>query len=454
MSQIFRPEWLNNPELIPIIDTIYSFTKEHGTPPNLPVLHSIFEKDNPEAYKTRFRPALNRIAELAPTPPEILYTLSQVRDVAVVRSFQDVASNQAFMESQADYNGKNMLRALSSWLNKFSSVSDEETLDIKSAIRKLVERQGLDNKQVRIPVGIKVFDEWTNGGLRTQNLGIIMAPSGAGKSALLMNMAYRAANSLTDTWFITNELTMTEQSERFLSRMTGKQLELIENDPVIGYKGLDHYWSFGFDSHLFITALNKEVDAADLEAIMDRQSNLLGWKPKLIVLDFMERLKPIDSGYNRDNTSMWLGAVAKDLLRMAKRHNQLIWTAAQTNRSGLNADQMDSEMLQGSIRHLQECSALIAARQVFLGMKDMEEERIGLEFFDLKARSAKRHSKSRVVEVNLSTMLITNQEVDSSLIHKNEALTEDPDDDRVTVSVRPRKSTGNNGNGKSKRRML
>jgi len=456
MSQTFNPVWLNNPELIPIVNQIYSFLKEHNTPPNIPVLHTIFEKENAETYKTRIKPALDRIAALSPDVPEVLHTLSQVRDVAIVRSFQDIATSQDLMKSQSDYNGKSIIKTFYSWLNKFAGHSDEETLDIKSAIKKLIEQRNVDTKQVRIPIGIKVLDEWTNNGVRTQNLAIILAPSGHGKSALLMNMAFKASNNLFDTWFITNELTLEEQTERFLSRMTGKPLNQIENDPIIGYKGLDHYWNFELDKHLFITALNKEVTTADLEAVMERQANLLGWKPQLIVLDFMERLKPSDTGYSRDNTSLWLGAVAKDLLRMAKRHNQLIWTAAQTNRSGLTSDQIDADMLQGSIRHFQEAAAVIAMKQVYLGMKDVEEERLGLEFFDLKARSAKRNFKSRIVEVNLSTMFITNEEVDPALVHKPDT---EAEDEEGRVVVKPKKYNNSNSkqynsNNKPKRRAF
>jgi hypothetical protein len=62
---------------------------------------------------------------------------------------------------------------------------------------------------------------------------------------------------------------------------------------------------------------------------------------------------------------------------------------------------------------------LVAFRQVQAGLTDNGDEQMAMEFFDLKARSAKRHGKSRIVKVNLETMLISGDEVEPSAIQIN-----------------------------------
>jgi replicative DNA helicase len=378
--------------------------------------------------------------------------MSLVKDVAVVRSLQDMVADQAFLKAEADLDGKAILTNVYRWMSQFQNNSEEQTLTIKEAVIKLIEEKGFSTAQVRVPVGIRPLDDWTKGGLRTQQLGIIMMPSGDGKSATLLNMAYKAANQDVNVWFITNELSMFEQTERFLARMTGVDLGRIENDPGSAYEGCSNYWANGFDKHMWITSITGEPTAAELESIMQRQANIHGWKPTLIVLDYLERMRPSGTGYSREQEYIWLGAIAKDLVRMAKKHNVLVWSACQTNRMAVNAQIIDATMIQGSTRHLQEATALIAGRQVSLGMTaDGNDERIGIEFFDIKARSAKRSSKSRIVETSLATMFISDNEVDPAMIHRRGNDLDEDEDEQPEKKQFKKKSKFNNGGGRRDR---
>jgi hypothetical protein len=141
------------------------------------------------------------------------------------------------------------------------------------------------------------------------------------------------------------------------------------------------------------------------------------------VLDFIERMKPCDTGYSRDRVWDWLGAISRDLSRFAKRHNILIWTAAQTNRSGFGRDPkkrdpLSLEMAQGSVKHLQEASSIIGMRQ-----QELPDEKIVMELVDLKQRFAKRSKRSVFLEVDLSKMSITNNEVETDTCEVEEETT-------------------------------
>ena len=140
--------------------------------------------------------------------------------------------------------------------------------------------------------------------------------------------------------------------------------------------------------------------------------NLLGWKPDVLVLDFIERMRPCDSGYSRDRVWDWLGAISRDLSRFAKRHNILVWTAAQTNRSGYGRDPkkqdpLSLEMAQGSVKHLQEAASIIGMRQ-----QELPGNKIVMELADLKQRFSKRTKRNIFLEVDLSKMQMTNEEVE------------------------------------------
>jgi len=401
----FKPDWLHTTEFIPILAELYAFTRKHGEQPSIDTLHRVFKDKDEEAYNLRYKAALDSITETIPDRSTIMYTLEQARDTGVVRDFQELTNDQTFLMKQADLNGSSLLRSLHTFFNRHGEIGTDRTMDLRQAVEHLVHSHGFMPEVVRIPTGIDVIDDWTGGGLRTKQLGIVMAPTGAGKSSVLIVMAHKIAElEQKRVWVVTNELTIEEQTERMLARITGTDLTQIIDDPGIAYKGLGRHWRADLHERIRLTEINREVSVDDIEAEMMKWVNLIGWKPDVLILDFMERMKPCDAGYARDKEWNWLGAISRDLSRFAKRHNILVWTAAQTNRSGLEKGaKMGLEMAQASTKHLQEATVVIGMTQYDIG-----DDKVGMEFSSLKQRHSRRSFRPVVVECDLSKMSITN----------------------------------------------
>ena len=83
--------------------------------------------------------------------------------------------------------------AISTWLAKHTESEDEGLFTIQEAFDKLLDDHPWQGKSSKIMTGIRPLDEWTKGGLRATDFGICMAPTGHGKSAILMNIALHAA---------------------------------------------------------------------------------------------------------------------------------------------------------------------------------------------------------------------------------------------------------------------
>ncbi len=418
----FKPSWLNTSELVPILAEVFSFTRKHGEQPSINTLHKVFKDKDEEAYNLRYKAVLDSITETIPDRSTQLYTLGKAKDTGVVRDFQELSADQNFLKKQAELEGGDMLKALYRFLTKHGDLNEDRTMDVREAIDNLIDSHGFTPELVRIPCGIHVIDKWTGGGLRTKQLGIIMAPTGDGKSSMLVNMAHKmSAVEERRVWLVTNELSLEEQTERVLSKITGVKVQDIIDDPGVAYTPeLERKWREGLHEKLRITEVNREVSVDDLESEMMKWVNLLGWKPDVLVLDFIERMRPCDTGYSRDRVWDWLGAISRDLSRFAKRHNILVWTAAQTNRSGFGRDPkkrdpLSLEMAQGSVKHLQEAACIIGMRQ-----QELSDEEIVMELVDLKQRFAKRSKRSVFLEVDLSRMSITNNEVEADTCEVDE----------------------------------
>lgn len=410
---VFDPSWLQTVEYQPIVKEIFEFTKKHTIPPSCEVLHKLFRERDDDSYRLRLSSAINKIQQSKPDCSLVLHTLDKANDAAITNSFESLSSNPHIERGLFEKDGPLIIKTVYDWLTNFYQLEEDETLNIKDAIEGLMKKYGSGHARVRTPTGIKPIDEWTANGLFPGNLGIIVAPTGHGKSTLLLNMAYNMANiKHRNVWFITNELTMDEQTERFLSRIQNMPVSEIQDNPTIAYRGLESEWDLGLDQRLILTSVNREISADDLESLLLRMSQLNGFMPSVIVLDFMERMKPALSGYRRDKEWQWMGAIAKDLIRLAKKHNLLVWTAGQLNREGLAAEQVKAEMAAGSTRHLNEAAAVVGMRQKSGDPKadpEYEPERL-MEFWSLKQRHSRLAFNSMSLVVHLDRMIITEEE--------------------------------------------
>jgi replicative DNA helicase len=405
----FLPEWLNDSTLIPICREVFDFLRGHGTPPSIHTLRSALKDKDQEVYNLRYKVALDKVTNREPDLSEMIYTISQARDVAIIRSLQELFNSPASLRMQANFEGKELIREVQRWSNKFIDLTDDQTLTIKEAIEYLIEQSSVNKKLEKIPSGIKPIDMWTRGGTKPKNLGIILGASGHGKSATLTNIAHAtSAFAMKNTWLITNEMCMEEQTERLLARITNTSIHVIEDSPHSAYRGLEKRW-MGLDERLVLSYINRDASFDEIEGEMMKWTNITGWKPEVIVLDFLERMRPNDKGYNRDKSWDWLGAIARDATRLAKRHRLLIWTAAQLNRSALNAEVIQSSMMQSSIKHFQEAAVVVGVRKV----KEEEGFEI-IEFCPMKFRHNKFPSSSMYMKADLDKMVITDVVRESS----------------------------------------
>lgn len=408
----FKAEWLRTAPLRKIYDVIVQFTKENGQPPGFKTIKSILTEEwDDEVYNIRFKEIVDEMSKGEDEPSFVTHTLEKAKQVAIVRSFQEVANSNRFLKLFQENDGYSILQELEKWRLPFSNKKEDVHLLLPDAVDKLRDSREFIENIVQAETGIDIVDKWLGGGLRSKNLGIWMAPTGHGKSAVMTFQAHKSA--LVDgyrTWLISNELDIEQVTERLLARMTGVSLNEIMEDPIraLESKGGQYYHQYqSIGKNLLLSYIDRDASTDDLESEMIRLETIYGWKPQVILIDYMERMKPtVTQGLSKSETWTYYGEIAKDMARLAKRHNICIWTAIQTNRSGLNAKEMTSEMAQGSIRHLQEATAVVSLHQP---VEEYEGKQI-IEFKPLKMRESRLQQKAIKLECDLSTMTITNIE--------------------------------------------
>ena len=191
----------------------------------------------------------------------------------------------------------------------------------------------------RAPVttGWKEIDTITGGGLGKSELGVVIAPTGAGKSMALVHLGAQAIKEGKTVVHYTLELQDTIIGTRYDSCITGYPLSDIRNFKEDIYEEIKQ-----LDGSLIVKEY--PTKSASTNTIRSHLSRLVkrDIKPGLIIVDYADLLKPVIVRKEKRNE---LESIYEELRALSTEFKCPIWTASQTNRSGLNAEVITMEQI-------------------------------------------------------------------------------------------------------------
>ena len=184
-----------------------------------------------------------------------------------------------------------------------------------------------------IPTGFPLLDanEVLDGGLANGELGVVMAPTGGGKSFFLVNLGYGALAAGKNVIHYSFELSETHVGNRYDSRITGIPTKELRNRMVEAEAQLVRFNG----GQLYIKEYPPKV--ATINTIKFHIGRLLsnGFDPDLIIIDYGDLMKS-RRGY--DQKRFELESIFEDLRALSMEMKLPIWTATQSNREGFNDD--------------------------------------------------------------------------------------------------------------------
>jgi hypothetical protein len=202
-----------------------------------------------------------------------------------------------------------------------------------------------DVKRNSVSTGWDVIDELMDGGLGPGELGVVMAPSGIGKSWFLSKIACSAVQKGMNVLHYTLELSESYVGQRYTTILTGIQtsehkerkeeiIRKIKNTP--GRVRIKYY------PPQFASAKTLSAHIEKLRAS--------GFNPNLIIIDYADLLK---SGSNRDGLYAELGGIYEELRGLSGETGIPIWTATQTNRAAIDHEVIQADSVGDSYKKVQ-----------------------------------------------------------------------------------------------------
>jgi len=275
----------------------------------------------------------------------------QVRDFFARTMVKSVEGKEYIKDTSLDFCKKQNLKgAILKSIGLLQTSSYDEIKNVIDEAMKL----GIDNNHghdykkdfelryvhhARNPVstGWKIIDDITKNGLGKGELGVVIAPTGAGKSMVLAHLGAQAVKDGKNVVHYTLELSEAVTGQRYDSCISGVRLsDLTSMKDLVFEKVKDVEGSLVIKEYPTRSA-SVNVLASHLEKLKKRNQKI-----DVILVDYADLLKP---STNYKEKRQELESIYESLRALAQEHDCPVWTASQTNRSGLNAEVITMESI-------------------------------------------------------------------------------------------------------------
>lgn len=217
-----------------------------------------------------------------------------------------------------------------------------------------------------VPMGIQGIDNLLKGGLAKGEIGVILAPTGVGKTTVLTKIANNAFNhgyNVLQIFF--------EDNPKIIQRKHFTMWTGIAPDNLSDHKEL----VLNKVSEIKESTTNKLIlkklpsDSLTMNQIKNQIRKMIaeGTKIDLVVLDYIDCINP-----DKVLSDEWKseGSVMRGFESMCHELNIVGWTATQGNRSSISSDVVTTDQMGGSIKKAQVGHVIISVAKT-LQQKEM-----------------------------------------------------------------------------------
>ena len=333
MFEVLDLNFLELKHLRVFIRKIEEYRKKYGVHPTSNIMLSIIRtglEGEPESVKTRIRDYYARVLANGELPQGSDF----IKDTAL-----DFCKKQKLKEALI----KSVELIKSSSFDEVSKVIDNALKlgsDNTLGYDYLADFEARFVKKARDPVttGWRDIDDISKGGLGKGELGVVVAPTGAGKSMVLVHLGAQALKAGKNVLHYTLELADTVVGGRYDAAITGVELK---NLAVFKEKIYDEIRDI--EGKLIIKEY--PTRSASIQTIKNHIEKLKrrDFSPDMIIIDYGDLIRPEKGG--KDEKRHQLETIYEELRGIAQICECPVWTASQTNRSGINAEVITMESI-------------------------------------------------------------------------------------------------------------
>ena len=212
-----------------------------------------------------------------------------------------------------------------------------------------------DDARDTVKTNWDVIDEALDGGLGPGELGVFIAPAGAGKSWCLNRIGVEALKQAKNVVHITLELQQNYVGRRYDCCFTGVDFQSIVNHKDAVERCVENLKGWLKIKYYPI----KSISALTIKNYVERIQTLSGEKVDLLVVDYADILCSQTSDKNSNSYSEG-GSIYEELRCIAGELGIPCWTASQANRGQTDEDVIEAGGVADSYRKIMTADVVIS----------------------------------------------------------------------------------------------
>lgn len=219
--------------------------------------------------------------------------------------------------------------------DKMTVIEEDVFHNLDKDIATIKDKKLNPEKYVGISSGFKALDDLT-GGWMPGDLDIVLGRPGVGKSTMLLNFAHSAYLNKDDVIYVTIEMNIDSQKERFYSLLLNEDYNKIRFPQSMSDEQISHIEKMlrkakeKMNNYLYFIDAPGSCNAAFLESRILSFENSLGRKASLVIIDPIYLMKPVNL-----KTDDWVGTISWELKLMARKLKVPVLVASQFNRDSV-----------------------------------------------------------------------------------------------------------------------
>jgi replicative DNA helicase len=201
--------------------------------------------------------------------------------------------------------------------------------DVESRIRE-------DRAFQKIPTGLPTFDRYLGGGLDAGELGVVLAPTGWGKSFWLITVGANALRQRKRVLHVTLELSRKKVIARYESHYTRlTRGEIVERSDFVTAQILRIRRILSPSDVHILHYPTKGLSIDELRGIILQLVSARDFRPDLIIIDYADLFRPTKIDMSERKYEM-LQNLYERLRGLAQELEVPIWTGSQANKASLS----------------------------------------------------------------------------------------------------------------------
>lgn len=282
-----------------------------------------------------------------------------------------------------------------------------------------------------IPTGIHVIDTVTGGGLGKGEIGIILSPSGVGKTTSLTKIANTAYENGKNVAQIVFEDTIPQVKRKHYTIWSGIPLSQLDDEYELATQLVNEKINkIKGNGRLVIKRMSQETTTMiDIRAWLESYQKKFGIKFDILILDYLDCVNSHKKTANLNDGEI---VVIKSFEALAGDFNIPAWTAIQTNRSGFETEIIGAHHSGGSIKRIQKSHFFMSIQ------KTQEQKEANLANISIvKARFAKDGQFYKDAIFNNDTLEIRIEETfkNNNIMNKGLKKIDEHDVDKLNSKV-------------------